>query len=90
MSATFPMVPHELLSPHHSCPAPLAAYGHILSVLTIIVILIFTEVLQKARALLAASSALEDHVWYGISDTAPDRKSEAVEGSGAHARITQL
>lgn len=36
------------------------------------------------------SSALEDHVWYDISDTAPDRRSEAVEGSGAHESVTQL
>lgn len=64
MSATFPMVPHELLSPPHlSCPAILAAYGHMLSVLTVTVILTSAEVLEKARVLLAASRGLFHQLW---------------------------
>lgn len=62
-----------------------------LLVLTVIVILTFTEVLQGAASFFMRpiSSALEDHVCYDTNDTAPDRKSEAVEGSGAHARVTK-
>lgn len=52
-----------LSSPHLSCPAILAAYGHMLSVLTVTGILTSTEVLQKARALLAASRGLFHQLW---------------------------
>jgi hypothetical protein len=55
-----------------------------MSAITIILTLTFTELLQKARALLAASRVLFHQLCktvrgYDFSDTAPDKDNEAVE-----------